>query len=107
MYAKPSFNFFKSGFKGAVSRCNVGIVIHQLKALFKDYCGPSIFFYFIKATLYNLQKKIQCQNGLEVLDGLHNSRYGSFCCVRVILDDANICMDKHTRISSFYTCWAP
>jgi len=61
---------------------------------------------FIKGTLHNQQKKIQRMNGPTILDGLHNSRCGSFCCVRIILDDAIICMDKHTRISSFFTFWA-
>jgi hypothetical protein len=86
-------------------RFKVGIAIHQLKALFKGYCRPSLNIYFIKETLYNLQKKIQHQNGLAIQDGLHNSRCGSFCCVRVILDDAIVCMDIHTKIFSFFTFW--
>ena len=32
--------------------------------------------------------KIQRQNGSAILDGLHNSRCGSFHCVHAILDDA-------------------
>jgi len=59
----------------------VAIAIHQSKAHFKGYCCPSENFNFIKGTVYNLQKKIQRQNGTSILDGLHNSRCDSLCCV--------------------------
>ena len=41
-------------------------------------------FYFIKGTLLNQEKRNQCMNGPTILDGLHNSRCGSFCCVCVM-----------------------
>ena len=55
-------------------RFKVGIAIHQSIALFKGYFRPPYNFNFIKGTLYNLQKKIQRQNGTAILEGLHNSR---------------------------------
>ena len=91
---------------GIATRFKVGIAIHQSKALFKGYCRPSSNFNFTKGTFYNLKKKIQRQNGSAILDGLHNSRCGSFHCVCIILDDAIICMDKNTKISSLFTFWA-
>ena len=63
-------------------RFKVGIEIHKSKALFMGHCHP------YKILIYNLQKKIQRLNGLAILDGLHNSRCGSFRCVPVIVDDA-------------------
>ena len=82
-------------------RIKVCIAIYQSKALFKGYCRPSSNFNFIKGTLHNQIKKIQRMNGPTILDCLHNSRCGNFSYVRVIPDAAKICMDKHTRISSF------
>ena len=43
---------------------------------------------FVKGTLYNLQKKIQCQNESAILDGLLNARCGSFQSFRIILDES-------------------
>ena len=79
----------------------VGIAIHQSKALFKGYCRPSENFNFIKGTLYNIKKE-------PASERLGNSRWSAqfymrqFSCDRVILDDAIICMDKHTTISYFF-----
>ena len=65
-------------------RNKAGIAIYQSNALFKGYCRPSYNFNFIKGTLHSQQKKIQRMNDHIILDGLHNFRCGSFCCVRVI-----------------------
>ena len=83
-------------------RIKVGIAIYKSKARIKDYCRLSYNFNFIKGSLHNQQEKIQCMNGPTIPDGLLNSRCGSFRCVRVILDAAKICLDKYTRISSFF-----
>ena len=88
-------------FKGTVSkelRGYLPITIYQLKALFNDYCRPSQNWYFIKGTLHNQQKNIQFTYSPKIPDCLDGSRCSSFHCVRVILDDAIICMDKNTRI---------
>ena len=85
--------------RDCLMRIKVGIAIYKSKALFKGYCHPSYNFNFIEGTLHSEQKRIQHMNGPTILDGLHNSRCDSFCCVRVILDVAAFCMDKHTRIS--------
>ena len=69
----------------------MGIAIYQSKALFKGFCRLSLNFNFIKRTLHNQQQKFQRMNSPIVLDGLHNSRCDSFCCVHVILDGAKIC----------------
>jgi len=77
-WQKPELKNLMLLLRDCLTIFKVGIAIHQSKALFKGYSN------FIKGTLYNLQKKIQHQNGLAILDRLHNSRYSSFCCVRVI-----------------------
>ena len=93
--------------RDCLTRLKLGIAIcTSIENSFQGQLSPITNSNFIKGTLYNLQKKIQHQNGSAILDGLHNSRWGSFHFVCVILDDANICMDNHTRISSFFTFWA-
>ena len=51
---------------------------------------------------FNSVKKFRRMNGPTILDGLHNSRCGSFCCVRVNLIAAKICMVKHKDFIMFY-----
>ena len=73
----------KSHLKGTVSRYLRWVLLYINRKLFSRAIVAHHFnFNIIKGTLYNLKKKIQRQNGSANLDGLHNSRCGSFRCVR-------------------------
>ena len=82
----------ESSLKGTVSRELRWVLLYINRKLFsRAIVAHHNFFYFIKRTLYNQQKKIQHMNGSTILDAA------------VFVVTSLFLMDKHTRISLFAT----
>ena len=69
------------------------IAHHKILILFKEH-------FTINKRRSSVRIALQFKMVCTILDA------AVFVFFRIILDDAIICMDKHTRISSFFKFWA-